>query len=208
MVGEGVLLECLVSPDVSRVLSVVRRPSGYEHPKLDELTIPSFLSLADVEEQFVGYDPCFFCAGISSVGMKEAEYAHITYDTTLHFAETLARVNPDMVFEYISGAHTDSTEQGRTMWARVKGRTENALARLPFRAVYNLRPGGMQPLPHQRHVPKLFRWVGKLYPLAHRLVPDSVSTLSQIGRAMIRLAQEGHEKQVLEVPDLNALATP
>ncbi|MDE1160804.1 MAG: epimerase [Acidobacteriaceae bacterium] len=208
MVGEGVLLECLASPNVSRVLSVVRRSSGYTHAKLKELIVPSFLSLDDVEEQLAGYDACFFCSGISSVGMKEAEYTRITYDTTLHFAETLARLNPQMVFEYVSGAHTDPTEQGRSMWARVKGRTENALTRLPFRAAYNLRPGAMRPSPHQRFVPGMMKIIGTLYPVFRLVLPSSVSTLSQIGRAMIRIAQEGYGKQVLEVPDLNSLAKP
>ncbi|MFC6646254.1 epimerase [Granulicella cerasi] len=207
MVGEGVLLECLASPSVSRVLSVARKPCGYTHPKLDEVIVPSFLSLADVEEQFVGYDACFFCAGVSSLGKDEAEYTRITYDTTLHFAETLARLNPLMVFEYISGAGTDSTEQGKSMWARVKGRTENALARLPFRAVYNLRPGMMRPSEHQRHVPGMMKAIGALYPVMRVVLPKHVSTLSQIGRAMIRIAIDGSSKRVLEVSDLNALAS-
>jgi uncharacterized protein YbjT (DUF2867 family) len=157
MVGEGVLLECLESPDVEKVLSVSRKPTKHEHPKLEQLIVPDFRNLAEVEARLTGYDGCFYCAGVSSVGMSEADYTVVSYDTPVEFATTLARLNPSMVFTYVTGARTDSTEKGRTMWARVKGRAENALMQLPFKGVYNFRPGLMTPKKGQKHVKKLFR---------------------------------------------------
>src|SRR5882724_11380384 len=145
MVGEGVLLECLENPVVERVLSVSRRACGLTHTKLRELLVPDFRELGAVEAELSNYDACFYCAGISSVGLKEAEYTAITYDTPVAFASTLARLNPGMTLVHVSGAHTDGTEQGKVMWARVKGRAENALMRLPFKAVYNFRPSLMGP---------------------------------------------------------------
>jgi len=140
MVGEGVLLECLDHPAVTTVLIVNRRPSGRQHPKLKECIVPDFFNLSAVTDQLTGYDACLYCAGVSSLGMKEQEYSRITYDTTLYFAGELVRLNPNMVFSYISGTATDSSEKGKIMWARVKGRIENALIRLPFKGVYNFRP--------------------------------------------------------------------
>ena len=208
MVGEGVLRECLADPKVGRVLSVTRRPSGHRHPKLSEVLVPDFLQIGPAEAKLIGYDVCLYCAGVSSAGMKEPEYTRITYDTTLHFAETLARINPGMTFEYISGAQTDSTEHGKVMWARVKGRTENALTRLPFAHVYNIRPGGMKPSAGQRNVPWYYRALGSLYPVFRAVLSNHVSTLSQVGRAMLYVAANGYPKTTLEVRDLNALARP
>jgi uncharacterized protein YbjT (DUF2867 family) len=206
MVGEGVLFECLANPAVAEVLLVGRKPYPLEHPRLKQAIAPDFMQLSVIEPQLAGYDACFFCAGISSVGLSEAEYTHITYDLTLHFAETLVRLNPQMTFVYVSGAQTDSSENGRSMWARVKGRTENALARLPFRAEYNFRPGFMKSTPGQRNVKKwypLFAWL--YFPL--RLVaPNLVSTLKDVALAMIHVARSGYEKNVLEVRDINAAA--
>ena len=157
MVGEGVLLECLENPAVERVLSVSRRPCGHTHRKLTECLVPDFRQLAAVEAQLTGHDACFYCAGVSSVGMTEAEYTAIAYDTALAFAQTVARLNPGLVMVHVSGAHTDGSEQGRVMWARVKGKAENALARLPFKAVYNFRPSlmktGASPEEHQAQLP-------------------------------------------------------
>jgi uncharacterized protein YbjT (DUF2867 family) len=150
MVGEGVLLECLANPAVERVLSVVRRPSGRNHPKLVEVIVKDFRELQPVEAQLSGYDACFYCAGISSVGMNEADYTVVTYDTPLAFATNLARLNPAMTLVHVSGSHTDSSEQGKVMWARVKGKAENALMRLPFKGVYNFRPSLMKPTPGTR----------------------------------------------------------
>ena len=204
MVGEGVLLECLENPAVERVLSVSRRPSGHAHPKLTECLVPSFRELAGVEAQLTGYDACFYCAGVSSIGKTEAEYAAITYDTALHFAETLARLNPGMVLVHVSGAHTDSSEQGRVMWARVKGKAENALGRLPFKAVYNFRPSLMKPAPGQQNIKRSYRVALVLYPLLSLFFPGI--PLRQVGVAMINCVRFGAPKNVLEAQDIKAQA--
>jgi uncharacterized protein YbjT (DUF2867 family) len=206
MVGEGVLLTCLEDPSIASVLLVSRKSYGMQHPKLKECIVRDFLHLDDVRDQLSGHDACFFCAGISSVGMSEADYTHITYDITLHFAGVLASLNPQMVFCYVSGAHTDSTEKGKVMWARVKGRTENALTRLGFRGVYNFRPGFMRATPGQRNIKSYYNLIGWAYPLLRVLLPNLVSTLHDVAIAMIRCAQQGYPKQILEVKDINALA--
>jgi uncharacterized protein YbjT (DUF2867 family) len=186
MVGEGVMLECLKHTAVEKVLSVSRRIYGLGYPKLAECIVPDFMNLDEVLERLRGYDACFFCAGVSSVGKSEAEYTRITYDMTLHFAEALVKVNPAMVFVYVSGAGTDSTEKGRTMWARVKGRTENALTRVGFRAAYNFRPGFMKAMPAQKNLPGWYGALGWMYPVLRLVAPNYVSTLGDVGRAMIR----------------------
>jgi hypothetical protein len=206
MVGEGVLLECLADPQISEVLSVSRRTTGMAHPKLKEYLMPDFLGLQESDENLSPYDACFFCAGVSSIGMNEAEYSRITYDTTLHFANVLAHQNPGMVFIYVSGTGTDSSEQGRMMWARVKGRTENALLQLPFRSVYNFRPGIMKPVPSQKRTLKLYKYLGWLFPFLKRVYPNGTSTLQQVAHAMIKTLTVGSDKQVLEVRDINALS--
>lgn len=204
MVGEGVMLECLENESVEKVLAVSRKPTNHTHPKLEQLVVADFKSTTDVEAKLTGYDACFFCAGVSSVGMNEADYTAITYDTTIAFATTLARLNPAMVFTYVTGARTDSTEQGKSMWARVTGRTENALMRLPFKGVYNFRPGLMTPKQGQEHLKTGYR-IGLFFAPLLKLFFKSL-TLSQVGRAMIRCAQSGAPKQVLEIPDIAALA--
>lgn len=204
MVGEGVLLECLESPEIERVLSVSRRPSGHVHPKLVELLVPDFRDLTRVEAQLSGYDACFYCAGVSSVGMSEADYTRVTYDTPLAFAQTLARLNPNLVLVHVTGAHTDGSERGKIMWARVKGKAENALMRLPLRAVYNLRPSLMKPVPGQKNLKTSYRVGLVLYPVLSLVFPGL--SLSQVARAMIRCAREGAPKQVLEAADIKALA--
>jgi len=204
MVGEGVLLECLSNPEVERVLSISRRPAGHTHAKLTELLVPDFRELGGVEAQLTGYDACFYCAGISSVGMNEADYTRITYDTPLAFAQTLARLNPSLVLVHVSGSHTDSTEQGKVMWARVKGKAENALMRLPLRGVYNMRPSLMKPVACQKNVKTGYRILLVLYPLMNLFLPGL--TLNQVGRAMIRCVREGAPKQVLEPADIKALS--
>jgi uncharacterized protein YbjT (DUF2867 family) len=204
MVGEGVLLECLDDPAVEKVLSISRKPVAHTNPKLEQLLVPDFKNLSAVEAQLTGYDACFYCAGVSSVGMSEADYTAMTYDTTIAFATVLARLNPTMVFTYVTGARTDSTEQGRSMWARVKGRTENALMRLPFRGVYNFRPGLMTPKPGQKHLKRSYRFMLFFAPLLKLVFP--ALTLAQVGRAMLRCATTGAPKQVLEIPDIAALA--
>lgn len=206
MVGEGVLLTCLEHPAIARVLLVSRKPYGMQHPKLTECIVPDFMHLDTVRDQLTGYDACFFCAGISSAGMSEGDYTHITYDITLHFASALASLSPRMVFCYVSGALTDSTEKGRMMWARVKGRTENALTRLGFRSVYNFRPGFMRATPGQRNIKSYYKLIEWAYPLLHTLLPNQVSTLHDVGIAMIRCVQQGYPKQTLEIKDINTLA--
>jgi uncharacterized protein YbjT (DUF2867 family) len=203
MVGEGVLLECLENPAVEKVLSVSRKPTQHTHLKLEQLLVSDFRKLGDVESQLTGYDACFYCAGISSAGMNEADYTAITYDTPLAFATTLSRLNPNMVLTHVSGAHTDSTENGSVMWARVKGRAENALMRLPFKGVYNFRPGLMTPKPGQKHVKALFRAGLLLLPLLKLFFP--ALKLEQVAKAMIACVKRGAPKQVLEVPDIAAL---
>jgi uncharacterized protein YbjT (DUF2867 family) len=206
MVGEGVLHECLQHPQVSAVLVVNRKPCGVSHPKLSEILHVDFFDLSSISPQLAGYDACFFCLGVSSVGMSEAEYARMTYTLTLHFAETVSRQNPSMTFGYISGSGTDGTEQGRLMWARVKGKTENDLMRLPFRRAYAFRPGYMHPTPGLRNTLPYYKYVTWLYPVVRPLFPGVVSTLKEMGLAMINAALYGCDKQVLEVRDIVALA--
>jgi uncharacterized protein YbjT (DUF2867 family) len=206
MVGEGVLFECLENPDVKQVLMVNRRPYNLKHPKLKELIAHDFNNLKEFEDQLKGYNSCFFCAGISSVGLKEPEYRFITYDITIHFAQTVSALNPDMVFTYVSGAMTDSSEKGKVMWARVKGKTENDLMKLPFKKVYNFRPGFMRATPGQKNIKSYYNLVGWLYPIVHLMLPNYVSTLQQVAKAMIYCVQNGYPKQILEIRDINSLA--
>jgi uncharacterized protein YbjT (DUF2867 family) len=205
MVGEGVLLECLKNPAVERVLMVSRKFSPIKHAKLTELIVPNFLELASLE-QLKGYDACFFCAGVSSLGKSEEVFTRITYDTTLHFAQVLYQLNPQMTFCYVTGAHTDSSEQGKVMWARVKGRTENALARVGFPHVYNFRPGMMKPVSGQKNVPGLYRAILIAYPLINAIAPNTVCSIGQVAQAMINATTTLCAKTVLEVPDIKALA--
>lgn len=205
MVGEAVLLECLENPMVERVVSVSRRPSGRTHDKLTEVLVKDFRELGPaVEAQLTGFDACFYCAGISSVGLKEAEYTVITYDTPLAFATTLSRLNPNMTLVHVSGSHTDSSEQGRVMWARVKGKAENALMRLPFKGVYNFRPSLMQPTPGQKRVKGGYTLITVLYPLMNLFFPGM--PLQTLARAMLNAVRFGAPKHVLEVADIKELA--
>ncbi|MFP3592639.1 NAD-dependent epimerase/dehydratase family protein [Chryseobacterium sp. SIMBA_038] len=203
MVGEGVLLECLENPNISEVLSVSRKPSGKTHAKLKEYLVPDFLGIDVNDENLKGYDACFFCAGISSVGMNEEDYTKITYDTTLHFAKVLLNLNPEMVFNYVSGAHTDKTESGKLMWARVKGKTENDLKKLGFKDAYNFRPGFMKPVDGQVNVKWFFKPVIWLFPI---LLPSKSLTLHEVGRAMINTVQKGYSTSILEIQDIKNLA--
>ena len=206
MVGEGVLLECLQSPAVAHVLVLTRKPTGRTHPKMSELLVPDLANLSAVESQLTGYDACFFCAGISAVGISAAEYERITHDLTLLVGVTVARLNPALTFIYVSGAGTDNAETSRQHWARVKGRTENEVLALPFRAAYIFRPGMMRPRAGQRNVPKLMRVIDWLYPVIKRLAPSMACTLKEVGQAMISAADFGYSKPVLEVRDIVALA--
>ena len=209
MVGQGVLRECLLSNDVSAVLTVGRTVTGQQNPKLREIAQRDLTNLSSVTGQLSGYDACFFCLGVSSAGMNEQDYTSVTYDLTLSVARTLFEVNPNMTFLYVSGTGTDSTEKGRSMWARVKGRTENDLLRLGFKAAYMFRPGYIQPLDGIKTKTALYaaiyRTVGFLYPVFKALVPNYVTTTQQVGRAMIHVAAQGAPKTHLENRDINSL---
>jgi uncharacterized protein YbjT (DUF2867 family) len=207
MVGQGVLRECLVDPGVERVLVVGRSPSGQQNAKLKEILHQDFFDFSAIESELTGYDACFFCLGVSSVGMEEQRYRHLTYDLTLATATMLARLNPGMVFTYVTGRGTDSTEQGPRMWARVKGKTENDLLKLPFKAAYMFRPAGIQPLYGVR---SKTAWINAIYvvasPLLARLArtsPQYMTTTERVGRAMISVARDGYPKRVLESEDIN-----
>jgi uncharacterized protein YbjT (DUF2867 family) len=207
MVGQGVLRECLLDPGVESVVSIGRGLTGRQHPKLRELPHNNFLDFSAVEDQLSGVDACFFCLGVSSAGMTEEQYERVTYGFTIAAARVLARLNPNMTFIYVSGMGTDSSERGRTMWARVKGKTENELLRLPFRAAYMFRPGGIVPLHGVKSRTKLYRvfyvLFAPLMPLLYKLFPKYVTTTEQIGRAMLKVAQQGWPRPVLETSDIN-----
>jgi uncharacterized protein YbjT (DUF2867 family) len=206
MVGEGVLLRALNHENVESVLVISRRPCEVIHPKLKELILYDFFDYTALEGQLRGFNACFFCLGVSSVGMKEPEYTRTTYDLTMQAATVLSRLNPEMTFCYVSGTGTDSTERGRVMWARVKGRTENHLARLPFKAVYSFRPGLMKPIEGQRNVKTLFKVLAWPYPLWKVLFPRAVCTLEDVGLAMIEAVLHGSSKRILENLDITHLA--
>lgn len=209
MVGQGVLRECLLDPDVHQILSIVRTPSNQPHPKLRELVHTDFFDYSAIEPELTGFDACFFSLGVSSAGMDEAKYTHLTYDLTLAAATTLARLNPQMTFLYISGAGTDSTERGRSMWARVKGKTENDLLKLPFRAAYMFRPGVIQPLHGIRSKTRLYQTfytiLNPILPLLKSAFPQYITTTEQLGRAMLRVAKQGFPEPILESKDINTL---
>lgn len=208
MVGEGVLYECLQHNDVEEISVIGRRSCGYTHPKLKEIVHANLYDLSLIEDKLKGYNACFFCLGTSSVGKKEAEFFKVTYELTMHFATTLSRLNPDMTFCYISGAGTDSTEKGRLMWARIKGKTENDLMKLPFRQIFNFRPGLIKPTKGLKNILPLYKWLSWMLPIINTLSPGSVVSLKQIGDAMINSALKGYGKNILEVKDIIALSKP
>lgn len=209
MVGQGVLRECLIDADVESVLAIGRSTTGKTHAKLREIVHDNFLDYSTIELQMSGFDACFFCLGVSSVGMSDERYRHLTYDITMAAATTLAKLNPGMVFIYVTGRGTNSTEQGRLMWARVKGKTENDLLRLPFKAAYMFRPAGIQPL---HGIKSKTAWVQAIYvatapllTLLNRVAPTYMTTTEQVGRAMIRVARDGYPKPLLESEDINCV---
>jgi hypothetical protein len=206
MVGEGVLHECLQHPAVEEVLIVSRKPYGLSHPKLKEVIHTDFFNLSSIEDQLTGYNACLFCLGVSSAGMKEKEYYHMTYGLTMHFAETLSKKNTNMTFCYISGAGTDSTEKGKLMWARVKGKTENDLRKLSFKNVYNFRPGVIQPTKGLKNTLSLYNYLGWLLPLIRLVAPKYICSLKDLGTAMINASLIGYKTSVLEVSDILELA--
>ena len=209
MVGQGVLRECLLDPDVEGVLAIVRSATGRQHEKLRELAHENFFDFSNIDDRISGYDACLFCLGVSSAGKKEEDYRRVTYDLTLAAARALVARNPNMTFIYVSGAGTDSSEKGRMMWARVKGQTENALLKLPFKAAYMFRPAFIQPLDGIKSKTRLYRALytltGPLYPLWKTIAPRLVTTTEELARAMIKAAKEGAPKQVLENQDIRRL---
>jgi hypothetical protein len=206
MVGEGVLHECLLHPDVEAVLVINRKPCGVIHPKLKEIIHQDFFDISPIEDQLSGYNACFFCLGVSSIGMKEPEYYKLTYTLTLNFAQPLSKLNPDMTFCYVSGGGTDSSEKGRSMWARVKGKTENDLMKLPFKQVFAFRPGYMHPTKGLKNVNPYYKYISWMYPFLRVVFPGGISTLAELGQAMINVVRFGYDKQILEVKDIVALA--
>jgi uncharacterized protein YbjT (DUF2867 family) len=205
MVGEGVLLECLTNPAVAQVLVVNRKPGAVTHPKLTEIIHSDFFNLAPIAPQLAGYDACFFCLGVSSLGMAPDAYKRVTQDLTLAVAQVLAKSNPNITFCYVTGAGTDSSEQGRVAWARVKGATENALMRL-FRNAYMFRPAMMRATPGQKNTPRWYHALAWIYPICRALAPAHFCTIEEVGRAMINAASKGYAKRVLEVEDIVELA--
>lgn len=210
MVGQGVLRECLLDPGVERVLLLGRSPSGVTHEKVEEIVHRDLADLAPIADRLAGWDACLFCLGTSSVGMSEADYRRVTFDLTLALGRVLAERSPECVFIYVSGAGTDSTARGRTMWARVKGETENALLELPLRGAYMFRPGFIEPLHGIRSRTRLFNALyavlRPLVPLVRWLAPSVVTSTERLGRAMIEVARHGSESRVLDVRDINAAA--
>jgi uncharacterized protein YbjT (DUF2867 family) len=211
MVGQGVLREALLDPEVEAVLAVVRTPTGKQHPKLRELVHADFDSYAGIERELAGYQSCLFCLGVSSAGMTEHDYRRVTYDYAVVAATTLAAQNPAMTFIYVSGAGTDSTAKGRSMWARVKGETENALLAMPFSATYMFRPAFIQPMHGITSKTRLYRVayavMGPLYPLLKRVLPKYVTTTEQVGRAMLSVAKHGAPSRILENDEINRIAS-
>jgi uncharacterized protein YbjT (DUF2867 family) len=209
MVGQGVLRECLLAPDVERVVTLGRNPTGQSDPKLSEIVHSTLTDYTALEPELIGFDACFFCLGVASAGMSEADYRAVTYDVTIAAAETLVRLNPGMVFVYVSGTGTDSSETGRWMWARVKGATENALLRLPFKAAYMFRPGMIRPLHGIVSKTALYRAIytvlDPVFPALQRFMPGVLTTTEQVGKAMLALARGASSKPILENADINRL---
>lgn len=206
MIGRGTLRECLLAPDVQRITAVVRKPTGHKKQKLREVVVPDVADSTALRDELRTVDACFFCLGVSSLGMSETAYTAVTYDLTLAVARTLSQANPNATFIYVSGAGTDSTERGRSMWARVKGRTENELLRLPFRGAYMFRPGAIIPL---HGIRSATTWYNVMYavlrpilPVLRRVAPNSVTTTEEVGRAMLEVARNGYPSRVLEMADI------
>ncbi len=207
MVGEGVLLECITNPNVQEILIVSRSPyDGIKSPKVKECIVPDFFNLENVQDQLKGYDACFYCAGKSSIGMNEQDYNRITYEMVISFAKNLLNLNPEMTFCHVSGADTDSTEQGKAMWARIKGKAENTLMKLPFKGVYNFRPALMKPTSGQKYLKGYNKIYPILYPVLKLIMPGKSCTMQEIGQAMINSVLKGYPKQILEVKDIVILA--
>lgn len=206
MVGEGVLHECLNHAAIESILAVNRRPCGYSHDKLNEIIHKDFSDLFSVANELSGLDACYFCMGVSSIGKKEEEYKCLTYDITLQAAQILVKQNPGLTFCYVSGAGTDSTEKGRIMWARVKGKTENDLLKLPFKSAYMFRPAYIQPTKGLKNTYKMYKVLAPIYPLIKLLFSKYTTTLREIGLAMITVTLHGSDKKILECRDIVQLS--
>lgn len=206
MVGEGVMYECLKSDLISEVLIINRRASTYSHPKLKQVIHGDFFDFKPIEDQLKGYDACFFCLGVTSLGKREKTYSELTHDLTLHVGATLSRLNPSMVFCYISGSGNDLTEKGKIMWARVKGRTVNDLSKLPFKAVYDFRPAMIEPTEGLKNTLKFYQYIGWMFPMMYRFFPNLVCKMSDIGKAMINALAFAPQNKVMEVKDIVGLA--
>ena len=206
MVGEGVLHICLKNPEVESVLVVNRRSCGVVHPKLKEIIHQDFFNFSGIEAELTGYNACYFCLGISSVGVKQDEYYKMTYTLTMHVAETLSRLNSNLTFCYVSGAGTDSTEKGRSAWARVKGKTENYLMKLPFKTAYAFRPGFIKPIKGLKFAHPFYKYILWLFPVGRAVFPNGFCTLEEVGLAMIHAVTVGYSKRVLEGKDIIKLA--
>lgn len=206
MVGEGVLLRCLSSPLIDQVCIINRRSLGIIHPKLKEILLADFNNIDPIKDELIGYHACFFCAGVTSVGKSEQEYTKLTYDLTTNFADGLSLNNGDMTFCYVSGNGTDSSEQGRLMWARVKGRTENELMRMPFKAVYAFRPGFINPIQGQKNILKFFKYIAWVFPIGRAIAPGAFVKVEEIADSMIEVSKNGFKSNVLEGNDIIASA--
>ncbi|MEX1031165.1 MAG: NAD-dependent epimerase/dehydratase family protein [Paenibacillaceae bacterium] len=208
MVGQSALRECLLDEQVDQVLTIGRNRTGKQHNKLREIELGDLTDLSSVENEIIGYDACFFCLGVSAAGMKEDEYRKITYDITLSVAETLAQLNPQMTFIYVSGSGTDSSEKGRSMWARVKGKTENDLLRLSFKEAYMFRPGLIIPMHGVKSKTKMYQYIYAIikpfYPLLKKL--SIVISSEQVGKAMIRIARYGYSEAIIESSELKKVS--
>jgi uncharacterized protein YbjT (DUF2867 family) len=209
MIGEGVLYECINHPEIEKITVITRKPTGYKHPMLTEIIHNDFSDVSALSEQLKGYNACYFCLGVTSIGKNEADYTRLTYALTLNFAETLAKLNRDMTFCYVSGAGTDSTEKGRTMWARVKGKTENDLMKLPFKQVYNFRPGGIEPflpLRSSQTYYKTYKYLKWLFAVMKVVTPGLIVGLKELATAMINASLVGYSKNIVEISDIKQLA--
>lgn len=206
MVGGGVLLKAIAHPDIEKILIVSRKKCDVKHQKVKEIIHKDFYNYTTISNELDGHDACFFCLGVSSVGMNEKDYSRLTYDLTMEAARTLSTLNKDMVFCYVSGMGTDSTEKGKLTWARVKGKTENDLAKLPFKNAYAFRPGYIKPVKEQTNIKTTFKVVGFIYPLLKLIFPNGGCMADEIGEAMINAVKFGYPKRILENKDIIMLA--
>lgn len=207
MVGEGVLLVCLENPAISNVLIINRKPLGITHPRLKEIIHEDFHDLSPVADKLAGYDACFFCLGVSSVGIKMDKYRKVTYDLTMHFGETVSRLNSGMVFIYLAGAGTDSTEKGKVEWARIKGKTENDLRKLPFKRVYGYRPGFIKPYKGQKKAHAFYSFINWIFPIGKKISPDYFNTMEELALSMIRVSMQEYPNDTIYGRDIALLAT-